>query len=151
MAGNATKRLMKELEKASSSAPPEITVEPKAQTDLFNWQATIRGPATTPYEGGRFTIEIKIPPEYPFKAPIFRFTTKIFHPSVKSDDGSICGEIFSDWKPSVMILDVLADILKMLREPSHENALEPDIGKMLREDKAKFVRNAKDWTKRFAK
>eukprot|EP01004_Peranema_trichophorum_P010704 NODE_9528_length_583_cov_27.708696_g8891_i0.p1 GENE.NODE_9528_length_583_cov_27.708696_g8891_i0~~NODE_9528_length_583_cov_27.708696_g8891_i0.p1 ORF type:complete len:152 (+),score=18.13 NODE_9528_length_583_cov_27.708696_g8891_i0:69-524(+) len=151
MAGNSAKRLTRELANIAKEPSPDYTVQPISESDLFLWSAIIRGPAGTAYEGGNFVVEINVPQEYPFKPPVFRFSTKIYHPSIKQDDGSICGEILTDWKPSIQIKDVLSDLVELLKHPDYKSPLEPEIAKQLQEDPNAFIKVAREWTKKFAK
>ncbi len=56
----------------------------------------IAGPMDSPYEGGTYKLEIKIPDTYPFNPPKVRFTTKIWHPNISSVTGAICLDILKD-------------------------------------------------------
>ncbi|KNE61636.1 hypothetical protein AMAG_06446 [Allomyces macrogynus ATCC 38327] len=37
----------------------------------------LAGPAGTPYEGGQFVLDIKIPDTYPFAPPVIKFETSV--------------------------------------------------------------------------
>ncbi|KAJ7015454.1 hypothetical protein NC653_004680 [Populus alba x Populus x berolinensis] len=71
--------------------------------DMFHWQATIMGPADSPFAGGVFLVSIHFPPDYPFKPPKVSFRTKVFHPNINSN-GSICLDILKEqWSPALTI------------------------------------------------
>lgn len=56
------------------------------------FHVVISGPEDSPFEGGRFKLELFLPEEYPMAAPKVRFITKIFHPNVDKL-GRICLDI----------------------------------------------------------
>lgn len=42
----------------------EITLNPN-EANIFAWKATLPGPKGSPYEGGVFEVDIRIPEDYP--------------------------------------------------------------------------------------
>jgi len=77
-------RLLKELQDiASDAANSGISATPLGN-DVNHLVAEFRGPPGTPYEGGTFKVDVKIPPQYPFKAPEMKFITKVWHPNISS-------------------------------------------------------------------
>ncbi|GMP43699.1 hypothetical protein CsSME_00012962 [Camellia sinensis var. sinensis] len=98
----ASKRILKELKDLQKDPPTSCSAGPVAE-DMFHWQATIMGPADSPYAGGVFLVTIHFPPDYPFKPPKVAFRTKVFHPNINSN-GSICLDILKEqWSPALTI------------------------------------------------
>lgn len=99
----AIKRLQKELKKLKKSPFPNAEAEPQGKNMLI-WLAKIKGPKGSPYEGGKFKCTITFSDDYPMKAPELQFVTKVYHPSVKSDDGKVCPEVIGkDWAPTLNV------------------------------------------------
>ena len=101
MAARQHKRLAKELGDASND--PIKGVEIKIVNDqITNWDVVIDGPEGTPYQGGKFVVNIDFNDNYPFKCPNMKFKTKIYHPNVKDGTGEICAEaIKNSWVPTL--------------------------------------------------
>ena len=49
---------------------------------LFEWIATVHGPADSVYEGLKYKLRLEFPAGYPYSAPTVRFVTPCFHPNV---------------------------------------------------------------------
>merc|ERR1711981_766426 len=93
--------------------------------DVFQWQATVQGPAGTPYEGGIFFLKVQFPSNYPFKPPKIQFTTPVYHPNINSS-GSICLDVLKDqWNPALTISKVLLSICSLLSDPNPDDPLDP--------------------------
>ena len=60
--------------------------------NMSNWNVKIPGPKGSPYEGGKFVVNLDFTDNYPFKCPKIKFVTKIYHPNVKTEEGEICAE-----------------------------------------------------------
>lgn len=88
MASNRTRRIRKELSDIQADKLSQITVT--HGDDMMHLKGAFPGPPGTPYEGGTYTIDIIIPQEYPFRPPIMKFDTKVWHPNVSSQTVSRC-------------------------------------------------------------
>jgi ubiquitin-protein ligase len=84
--------------------------------DISLYHCVILGPAGTPYEGGKFTVEAKIFQEYPLRPPRLTMITPILH--VNIFDGKIYFRDFVDgdgWSPTFHLrLVSLLDLLYMI-------------------------------------
>jgi len=59
---------------------------------MAKWNVSIPGPKGSPYEGGKFVVNLDYTDNYPFKCPKIKFVTKIYHPNIKTEEGEICAE-----------------------------------------------------------
>lgn len=90
MATNRQRRVAKEIADIHSDTSSKIQAEPFGNgADLTHLKGRFKGPPGTPYEGGTYVVDIRIPNEYPFRPPIMKFDTKLWHPNVSSQ--TVCG------------------------------------------------------------
>ncbi|KAG1754461.1 ubiquitin-conjugating enzyme/RWD-like protein [Suillus lakei] len=145
----ALRRIQKELQDITNRPLDGITVEPEAD-NLLVWKCSVKGSSDSPYKNGTFQFKIELPMNFPFKAPSVTFLTKIYHPGI-NEEGHICVPILRDeWKPSVTLSTVLAVIQEKVNNPSPDDPFEPEIAALLKNDKAKFLATAKEYTKKHA-
>ena len=126
--------------------------------DMNNFSILLKGPEKTPYFGGLWKLDIKIPDDYPFSAPIVKFKTSIYHPNIKEfivgdsvKDGSICLDILSThWMPSYTIDTIIQTIAALLGKPNPDDPLSLDIGIEYKNDYELFIKNAKKYTEKYS-
>lgn len=89
-----------------------------AQTNL-----TYRSCCFQVYEGLHFKLSLQFPCDYPFKAPMVKFTSPCFHPNV-DQYGNICLDILKEkWSASYDCRTILLSIQSLLGEPNNESPL----------------------------
>ena len=140
------RRITKELEELIKDPPTNCSAGPE-DTDIFKWKATIIGPEDTPYHGGIFNLSILFPPDYPFKPPKIKFTTKILHPNINGS-GNICLDILQgrQWSPALTISKVLLSISSLLSDPNPDDPLDVRAANIYNEDRDKFFEMARAYT-----
>ncbi|KAI0654763.1 ubiquitin-conjugating enzyme [Cubamyces menziesii] len=145
----ALRRIQKELRDITNNPIEGLSVQP-LEDNLFEWKCAIKAAPNSPYKGGTFHFTLTLPENFPFKAPSVTFTTKIYHPGI-NEEGHICVPILRDqWKPTITLSSVLSTIQDKLNNPSPDDPFEPDIAALLKNDKARFLATAHEWTKRYA-
>jgi len=144
------KRLGHDFKCLAQDAPEGIQAKP-LDTCNYHWQASIRGPVGSPYEGGVFYLYLKVPMLYPFRPPEVRFLTKIFHPNVnRHGDIGIDNLQTANWVSGLTLTKVLISIQSILTDPYCDVCMEPEIGELYRTDKQAFDLIAREWTWKFA-
>ena len=85
--------MRKEIQDIHNDEVSKITVS--HGDDIMHLKGSFQGPPGTPYEGGTYQIDITIPNEYPFRPPVMKFDTKVWHPNVSSQTVSPEGGLSS--------------------------------------------------------
>ncbi|KAF1962756.1 ubiquitin-conjugating enzyme E2 N, partial [Byssothecium circinans] len=143
------KRIVKETERLSKEPVPGISATPH-DDNLRYFDVTIDGPTQSPYEGGVFKLELFLPDDYPMTPPKVRFLTKIYHPNIDRL-GRICLDVLKgNWSPALQIRTILLSIQALLGAPNPDDPLANDVAQAWKEDQAKAIATAKEWTSQFA-
>jgi ubiquitin-conjugating enzyme E2 D len=159
----AIKKIRSDWRKAQQSPIPGITTQPigESNDDIFHWTGSMMGPEGSPYEGGIFDVDIVLPRDYPFKPPLCRFTTKLFHPNIspeayhpidRPDGGKINVDILKQsWGPALTIPTVVLSIQSLLTDPNPDDTLNPEASDMLRRhDHGKYNDEVREWVRQYA-
>jgi ubiquitin-conjugating enzyme E2 D/E len=150
MSFSFTRRLSKDIKEITSSDSKTCSIKLKNSSDMRNMTATIKGPEDTPYASGEFKLDIKIPNNYPFKPPVVKFITKIYHPNINKD-GIICLDILkSQWTPALSINSMLVSIRSLLADPNPDDPLDSSIAQIYKTDRKQYGKIAKEWTDKYA-
>ncbi|KAI0583009.1 Ubiquitin-conjugating enzyme E2-24 kDa [Pyrenophora tritici-repentis] len=152
MASNRNRRIAKEIADIQNDQHSKIVVEPAGNgDDLTHLRGQFLGPPDTPYEGATYFVDIKIPSEYPFRPPIMKFETKIWHPNVSSQTGAICLDtLSSQWSPVLTIKSALISLQSLLSTPEPKDPQDAEVAGMLIRNPAEFEHKAREWAVKFA-
>ncbi|CAM4797490.1 unnamed protein product [Rotaria magnacalcarata] len=91
-------------------------------------------PRSAIYNQAAFQIELKLPNEYPFKAPEIRFITPIYHPNVNEE--------------VTPLTEIVKDVIDRIDNPDVDHALNADIAAEYTNNKSAFDRKAAEMVKK---
>jgi ubiquitin-conjugating enzyme E2 A len=141
MSSKAKMRLMKDLKICNKPDDNTQVYAMPTSSNFFVWEAIIFGPQDTIWEGGTFKLLLEFNEEYPNKAPVAKFKTKMFHPNIYAD-GSICLDILTNqWSPIYDVSTVLVSIQSLLSDPNPNSPANSEAAKL-------YVDNKEEYNKR---
>ncbi len=148
-----------------------VTIEPWGMV-VDHLRLIIKGRPNTPYEGGKFMFEIKMPENYPFHPPYSYCHTLLWHPNIDSSIPpgkiNICLDLInpelvgrvdattgaSGWTPSKTLTNIIEALKGQIHcEPPFFNPGDPlnyEAGDQALNHIDKFESKAKEWTKKYA-
>ncbi|KAG0138404.1 ubiquitin-conjugating enzyme/RWD-like protein [Tuber indicum] len=145
------RRILKELDDMAKDTTSGMHATPLDVADMTHLQGRFAGPPGTPYEGGEFVVDIKLPDNYPFMPPRMKFITKIWHPNVSSQTGAICLDTLSQkWSPVLTIKTALLSLQSLLDAPEPTDPQDAEVAQQMIKNPGAFRVKAQEWAHRFA-
>uniref|UniRef100_UPI00358F1B06 ubiquitin-conjugating enzyme E2 K-like n=1 Tax=Myxine glutinosa TaxID=7769 RepID=UPI00358F1B06 len=119
--------------------------------NFMELRGEIAGPPDTPYEGGKYLLEIKIPDTYPFNPPKVRFITSIWHPNISSVTGAICLDILKDqWAAAMTLRTVLLSLQALLAAAEPDDPQDAVVAQQYKQSPEMFRQTARLWAHVYA-
>lgn len=145
-------RVKKELRDCcKDSETSGLFVKQVSENEVLHWKGQINGPVGTPYEGGKFAIDIMLPADYPFVPPKMKYDTKIWHPNISSESGAICLDILkNEWSPALTVRTALISLQALMSAPEPDDPQDAVVAKQYKEDPEAFAKQARYWTEIYA-
>ncbi|EDO16402.1 hypothetical protein Kpol_1030p10 [Vanderwaltozyma polyspora DSM 70294] len=145
------KRIMKEMQAVKDDPAANINLEFVSESDIHHLKGSFLGPPETPYQGGRFIVDIEVPMEYPFKPPKMKFDTKVYHPNISSVTGAICLDILKNaWSPVITLKSALISLQALLQSPEPNDPQDAEVAQHYLRDRESFNKTATLWTTLYA-
>ena len=149
------KRIKKELEDIKSKNLENIIelgeLTPINKNDLL-LKAIIQGPIDSPYEGGKYHLNITFHSNYPFESPVCKFETKIFHTQIINNGGIYLDILRDQWSPAITIEKLLNFyIVSLFYLYYEEDRFLNEAAQILyKSNKYEYYKKARKWAIKYA-
>lgn len=115
---SATSRLKQDYLRLKKDPVPYVVAEP-LPSNILEWHYAVKGPESTPYEGGLYHGKLIFPREFPFKPPSIYMTT----PNGRFKTNTRLCLSISDfhpdtWNPAWSVSTILTGLLSFMIEKS---------------------------------
>lgn len=118
--------------------------------NMFFWNALMRGPKNSPYNGYMFNFEINFPTNYPNSPPKVICKTNIYHMNI-SEKGDICvSSQKGNWKNAKDISTVLLSIFIIFSKPNPDSPLRGDIAQLYKSNPEEYEKKVKEYCENYA-
>lgn len=145
------KREIRDMSRDQGVARCGVKVELHKEENFLDLRGEIIGPPNTPYDGGRFQLEILIPETYPFNPPKVKFLTKIWHPNISSVTGAVCVDILKDqWAAAMTLRTVMLSLQALMGAPEPDDPQDAVVATQFKESHQMFLTTAQHWTAVYA-
>ncbi|KNA07186.1 hypothetical protein SOVF_174180 [Spinacia oleracea] len=120
-------------------------------TNQFN--VVFHGPKESPYEGGVWKIQVKLPDSYPYKRPSIKFLNKILHPNIDESSGAVCMNVINEtWNSAFDLANVFETFLPLLLlYPNPSDPFNVDAAVQMLRDKEQYEKRVKEYCEQYAK
>ena len=167
------KRIIKDFEILRSLHKKKVIEQVKSFSDkkkgMEHLAVGFKGPKNTPFAGGKYKLEIKYGPNYPYKPAFVRLHTPIWHPNFWPDPKqypgkrNICLALVDNdlvgrpggWSPSKNIGTVIYSILAMFNIEgafvNPKDVFNKEAAIEFLNNKKNYIKKAKNVNKKYAK
>jgi len=143
------KRVQQEIKMLDTRPVPGISAKVVEDNTRY-FSVVIDGPVGTPYDNGKFELELFLGEDFPMKPPKARFLTKIYHPNIDKL-GRICLDTLKDkWTPAIFLQTLLTSIRSLLSTPNPDDPLANDVAEHWKKNEKDAKEKAKEWTRLYA-
>lgn len=138
---------------SSSAGPVKIS---RGVYNMFKWNALIKAPKNSPYNGYMFKFEITYPENYPHNPPTVKCLNKIYHMNIREKDGDVCVSSIKDtsspngWASAKDISTVLKSIFIIFKRPFPGSPYRRDLAELYNKDIKQYEKNVKEYCEKFA-
>jgi len=144
------RRVQKEILDCKNDKHSKISID-LIDESPFHLRGSFDGPEDTPYEGGRYEVDIQIPTSYPFQPVKMKFITKVYHPNISSASGAICLDILKDaWSPVLTLKSTLISLQSLLCSPEPSDPQDAEVAKHYMTSRASWEATARYWAQTYA-
>jgi ubiquitin-protein ligase len=119
----------------------------KDDKDFKKLTCILYGPHDSDYESGIFKLGVNFTSKYPFEPPEVVFLTKIYHPNISFQSGSICVDILKspNWSPALSFHKVLLSIQSLLTDANPDSPLNADAASLYRRDRKEYKKKCQKY------